>query len=404
MGSHMKISLMLVFAAFTLSTDSAAKDSGTPSVHVPYVDAVKSLPSLPTRDKIDGQKNALTLSWVGRYSESETAYSTVMATNKISHSLVSDAQMEKLSAVDGIAAVVDEASKRRLVIINETHNSSLHRAFVQKLLPQLYRLGYRYFAGETFSQDIHAVVTDREVPFSAGPYLADPIYAELVREAKAAGWTLMPYEASVNDVTDRASRMAARERRQAENLAKVFEADPDAKIVVLAGLGHAHRVSTQTSSGHFKSMSSNLADMSRLDPLVVDQVVLSGLAEDQNGLRAKLLKRFPKIRNSPITLVNEKGDYFTVGVFPKSVDIMIIHPVYSVKDGRPSWLTSLAGRQPLSPPNVGKPIPSDTLFLAKRQGVKKESVPVDAILVRAGELVPVLMVPLGKFEVEAVGF
>jgi hypothetical protein len=144
--------------------------------------------------------------------------------------------------------------------------------------------------------------------------------------------------------------------------------------------------------------------MSRLDPLVVDQVVLSGLAEDPNGLRAKLLKRFPQMVDSPFTFISEKGEYFTVGVFPKSVDIMVVHPVYPVKDGRPSWLTSLAGRQPLAPPGVGKPIPSDRLFLAKRPGVKTEIVPVDAILVRAGELVPALMVPEGKFEIEALEF
>jgi hypothetical protein len=53
---------------------------------------------------------------------------------------------------------------------------------------------------------------------------------------------------------------------------------------------------------------------------------------------------------------------------------------------------------------VGKPIPSDRLFLAKRPGVKTEIVPVDAILVRAGELVPALMVPEGKFEIEALEF
>ena len=384
MGSFMKISLSLAFAAFAFSIDSAAKGNVAVGQQLPYVGAVKSLPSVPTRDRIEGQRNALTLSWVGRYSESEIAYSTVMSTNKISHSLVSDAQLEKLSAVDGVASVVEEASKRRLVIVNETHNNSLHRAFVQKLLPQLYRLGYRYFAGETFSRDIHTEVTDKGVPFSAGPYVADPIYAELVREAKATGWTLIPYEASVDDVTDRAARVAARERRQAENLARVFSADPAAKVVVLAGLSHAHRISTQTSTGQFKSMASHLADMSRLDPLVVDQVVLSGLAEDPNGLRAKLLKRFPQMVDSPFTFISEKGEYFTVGVFPKSVDIMVVHPVYQVKDGRPSWLTSLAGRQPLAPPGVGKPIPSDRLFLAKRPGVKTEIVPVNAILVRAG--------------------
>ena len=405
-GSGMLKIFLLALAALTLASNSIAADSSDASRRLPYVDAVKSLPSVPTRDRSGGQKNAVTLSWVGRYSEAETAFNTVLFINKVSHSLVSDAQLEKLTAVDGIAAVVEEASKRRLVIVNEAHHMPLHRAFVQKLLPQLYRLGYRYFACETFSRDIHVAVTEKEVPFGAGHYLGDPIFAELTREAKASGWTLVPYEAAPEDITDKSDRVAARERRQAENLANVFKADPDAKVVVLAGLSHAHRVSVQTPTGLYKSMASHIADMPGLNPLVVDQVVLSGPvdAEHASGLRTKLLKQFSLMTANPFTLVAEKGDYFTVGVFPKSVDIQIIHPIYPMKDGRPSWLSSLAGRQPLAPPGVGKTSPKDKLILAKRQGARSESVPVDAILVKAGEPAPVLMVPTGRIEVEVVEF
>ena len=396
---------MFVFAACALASSSIAADSSNAGQLLPYVYEVKSLPSELTVDRSGGQKNAVTLSRVGRYREAETAFNTVLSFTKIPHSIVSDAQLEKLTAVDGISAVVEEASKRRLVIVNEAHHMPLHRAFVQKLLPQLYRLGYRYFACETFTQNTNAAVTEKEVPFGIGTYLADPIFAELTREAKASGWTLVHYEASIANVTNKSDRAAAREREQAENLAKVFKADPGAKVVVLAGLGHAHRVSTQTPNGLFKSMASYIADMPRLNPLVVDQVVLSGAvdAENASGLRPKLLKHFSRMSN-PFTLVTDNGDNFTVAVFPKSVDIQIIHPNYPVIDGRPSWLNALAGRQPLQPPGAGQPSPKDKLILARRQGAKSASVPVDAILVRAGEPIPVLMVPTGQIEVEVVEF
>ena len=403
-GDGMLKKFMFVFAVYALASSSIAAHSTDASQLLPYVNEVESLPSELTKDRSGGQKNAATLSRVGRYREAETAFNTVLPFTKIQGSRVSDTRLEQLKAVDGIAAVVEEASKRRLVIVNEAHHIPLHRAFVQKLLSQLYRLGYRYLACEAFMQNTNALVTDKEVPFGAGAYLADPIFAELTREAKASGWTLVHYEASLDNVTNKSDRAAARELEQAENLAKVFKVDPDAKVLVLAGLGHAHRVSTQTPNGLFKSMASHIADIPGLNPLVVDQVILSGPADAENAveLRPKLLKHFSGMTNNPFTLVSDNGDYFTVAVFPKSVDIQIIHPNYPVRDGRPTWLSTLAGRQPLQPPGAGQPSPKDKLILARRQGAKSGSVPVDAILVKAGEPVPVLMVPEGQIEVEVV--
>ena len=121
---------MFVFAVFALTSSSIAAGSSDASQLLPYVNEVKSLPSELTKDRSGGQKNAVTLSRVGRYREAETAFNTVLSFNKIPHSRVSDAQLAKLTAVDGIAAVVEEASKRRLVIVNEAHHMPLHRAFV----------------------------------------------------------------------------------------------------------------------------------------------------------------------------------------------------------------------------------------------------------------------------------
>jgi hypothetical protein len=397
---------LLALSSFALPIISIAAEHSTESAR-PYVDAVKSLPNVPVSDRSSGQRNAIALSQVGRYDEAELAFNTAMSAIKLSPSLVSDAQLEKLSAVDGITAVLQEAGKRKLVILNEAHYMPLHRAFVQRLLPQLYRLGYRYLACETFTPEVRAEVTVKDVSFRAGHYLADPVFAELTREAKSSGWALVPYEAQLNDIGNPSDRAAAREQRQAENLAKVFAADPDAKVVVLAGLGHAHRVSTKTPNGGlYKSMASHIADRPGLNPLVVDQVLFSGPVDGGNagGLRARLLKHFSRMTADPFTIVSESGEYFTVGAFPKSVDLQIMHPVYPVKEGRPSWLRSLAGRQPLSPPGAGKPAVKDQLILARRQGANLGSVPVDAVFVKAGEPVPMLMVPVGRFDVEVVEY
>lgn len=53
---------------------------------------------------------------------------------------------------DAIQAIVAAASTRRVVLINEAHHVSMHRAFAHKLAIELRKIGYTYFAAELLSK------------------------------------------------------------------------------------------------------------------------------------------------------------------------------------------------------------------------------------------------------------
>ena len=57
--------------------------------------------------------------------------------------------LEHAAAEDSIAAIVREARTKRVVLINETHQVPLHRAFAQRLAAELRKSGYSYLACES---------------------------------------------------------------------------------------------------------------------------------------------------------------------------------------------------------------------------------------------------------------
>src|SRR5476649_2307712 len=52
---------------------------------------------------------------------------------------------------DAINAIVEEAGKHQIVILNEAHHIPMHRAFALRLARELHRIGYTWLACETFA-------------------------------------------------------------------------------------------------------------------------------------------------------------------------------------------------------------------------------------------------------------
>jgi hypothetical protein len=95
---------------------------------------------------------------------------------------------------DAMEAILELASQRQVLMINEAHHGPLHRAFTLRLLEGLYRKGFRYFAAETLASK-DAQLQPRGYPtLRSGYYLAEPMYADLVRTALRLGYQVVPYE------------------------------------------------------------------------------------------------------------------------------------------------------------------------------------------------------------------
>lgn len=161
--------------------------------------------------------------------------------------------------------VLQQTATTPFVLFNESHVQPKGRYWLRSLLPALYQQGFRYLALEALGDD--AELQRRGYPtLSSGFYMREPQLANLVRDALALGFTVIPYDTTSAD----------REHDQAQNLLRRSRGqDPQAKVVVLAGFGHIdERVGTH------KSMAIWLKALSGADPLTINQTDLEALVPD----------------------------------------------------------------------------------------------------------------------------
>lgn len=199
--------------------------------------------------------------------------------------------------------VLRQAATTPFVLFNESHVQPKGRYWLRSLLPALYQQGFRYLALEALGDDTE--LQRRGYPtLSSGFYLREPQLANLVRDALALGFTVIPYDAMSAD----------REHDQAQNLLRRSRAqDPQAKVVVLAGFGHIdERVGTH------KSMAIWLKELSGVDPLTVNQTDLEGLV--------------PDIRQEGVFFASENDPAHKINIFMNS-DLYVVNTLNIQKKG-----------------------------------------------------------------------
>lgn len=220
-------------------------------------------------------------------------------------------------AADAVDAVAQLAVGRRIVMLNEAHHDAHTRALTLALLPRLRALGYTHFAAEALGEhDPQLAQRGYPTGASGSEYLHEPLYGEIVREAIRLGFVLVPYDSD-------ASSAEAREQAQARNLyQRVFQAQPDARLVVHAGYAHIDKANGRL--GAVTPMAMRLAALSGFTPLSVDQVdfrdVQSGNAYDPYH---QLLAAFQPRRPS-VLLARADGQPWSA--VPKAYDVSVILP------------------------------------------------------------------------------
>lgn len=230
-------------------------------------------------------------------------------------------------------AIESLAKDQRVVMINEAHHVPRHRAVTIELLRALRDEGFTHFAAETL-YDTDVELAERGFPtIDSGAYIAEPMYASLIREALQLGYIVVPYEASH-------AGLGGRERGQAENLKKrVFDRDPDARLLVHAGYAHINESGTVAGA---RTMAQELADMLDIDPLTIDQTVMSQRSAPrfEHPIYRDVVDRFAL--DQPTVFLNENDEPWTLQ--PEVRDVTLFLPRSIDEHGRPSWLTNIEGR------------------------------------------------------------
>jgi hypothetical protein len=317
---------------------------------------------------------------------------------------------------DAVEAVLKQAGKRQVVMVNEAHHVPMHRAFSLALLEGLYQRGFRYFAAETLTVKDPDLQARGYPTLQTGYYTVEPLYAELVRTALRLGYRVVPYEAEDSTPPGKSddpnAAQNAREEGQAKNLRdRILAKDPQAKVVVHAGYGHiSKRAGTYVVRGEKKGevllMAGYFRRLTGIDPLSVDQTLMSEHSKPERewpDYRLALEKGLVKER--PVVLRGAKeGEFFVPVSARKNYDLVVFHPRSRYEDGRPTWL-ALGGRRRPHPVREAPRPPEGGSLLAQAFYAKEDAgkaVPADQVEYRAGEPGPVLWLPAGEFRVRVV--
>jgi hypothetical protein len=289
--------------------------------------------------------------------------------------------------VEAVTAIARAAAGTRLVIFGEEHHLPQTRCLYESLLRRLWDLGYRWLAAETFDP---AVMDEsfRVPDYHTGYYTMDPVFASAVRTARQLGYHLVAYDTSERGPPGDGS---FRDRTQAQNLKRlVFDRDPEAKLLVFAGRGHAAEVPP---ADGWTPMASVLKEITGIDPFTVYAPTMSerSTREEEDPLYRYATAH--ELVKEPVVFVDGERRWLGSG----NCDAYVFWPRVKIVDGRPDWMASAMGRKRTAIPaelRRGEGLRVVQAFLAGEPG---GAVPVDQVLLRPGEPVPVLMLPPAVF-------
>lgn len=181
---------------------------------------------------------------------------------------------------DPVSFLDNVIGDKRIVMLNEAHSIPGHRLFAESLLKILKEKGFDYLAVETLSWS-DTSINQRGYPISTtGYYSREPYFANFLRTAIKAGFTIVPYEQQEHQVNSR--DINERETNQANNLIRVINENPTAKIFVYAGYGHIQK---ESKIEGIKWMAERFKDSANIELFTIDQTkFITNNKKNQLGL------------------------------------------------------------------------------------------------------------------------
>ena len=297
-----------------------------------------------------GPDQAHAVDWVLR--DGITQYASFLgdeatALREASRSVTTPDPEADLIAEDALAAIVEASRGHRVVMLNEAHVASRHRAFLGRLIVALRGEGFTHLAAETFAEGVGELRAGDRLSFHHGWYVGDPVYAEAVRQALDLGYRLIAYEQREDQRSTELSLSDAatltREQVQADNLKAAMAADPDMRVLVFVGYGHL------TEDG--PAFGARFKADTGIDPLTIGQSGTGSFGphvEDAPPVRA-LLARFRPTR--PVVLLKAGTRPVSAdsveALTAEKTDLLLMHPSLPDIDGRPAWLARDPARRRL---------------------------------------------------------
>ena len=274
--------------------------------------------------------------------------------------------------VDPISYITEAARSAPITMIDEGHGEPLTRYFDEQVATALRPLGYGVYAAETFDKDIGEI--GPSVPlYSDGYYSREPTYGRLIRKLRALGFHLAPYEADFAAIAEKygpRDREAPRRMEQAANLAAQVKRQ-SSRLLVHAGEGNH---SEDARPDRRINMGARFTQLTGLDPLTVEAI-----AFEAPGKTA---------------VICDPEDFAGQ---PHAFDIHVALPRVIFEQGRPTWRVQ-AGDHYAEVPMALRRLDQIAVYEARPAGERTDSVPMDRLLLRPAENLPLLLPP-GRYDV-----
>jgi len=289
------------------------------------------------------------------------------------------------------ASIAELARDRRIVMVNEAHHDAHTRVLTLALLPRLRELGFTHFAAESLSEYDRELATRGYPVKGSGPYVAEPLYAEIIRTALRLGFTVVPYESA-------ATQTDAREEEQAQHLAdRVFHAQRDARLFVHGGYAHVYKSPDYLGAD---TMAMRLKRKTGFDPLVIDQTVLRpGAPGREYADYRTLLQAFAL--DAPSVLIDGDGKAVW-SLEPRFYDVSVVLPPARLVAGRPDWLALGGAREAIAVALDLQPESLPCAIEARYASESDTAIPADRVLVEHAGGPVVLFLRAGEYRVAAV--
>lgn len=242
-----RTSVLLLFCLLAHLSFAQVKDPFQPLKDLSYFNAFQALDSI--NDK-GGDINFTFMYWsakstlnsyLGQYEEAKNCMlhrDTILNMYREKVLIDLSKQENKFYSLDSIYR------NHPILLFNEAHHVPRHRAFVYSQLKKLKDAGYYYLALEALNtgEYLDTLLTQRKYPqyMKTGFYINEPIFAQLIREALALGFELIPYESNNKN----------REEGQAKNIFSKYDKTKGG-LVVLGGYGHTDKSERGQRMGFF---------------------------------------------------------------------------------------------------------------------------------------------------------
>ncbi|PHN07476.1 hypothetical protein [Flavilitoribacter nigricans] len=284
---------------------------------------------------------------IGAYWQADTTYVLEEETRRLAGEQVDPLTEEELAyfqtfrVADAISYLLERAENEQIIILNEAHHRPEHRVFASALLEGLAQRGYAYLGLEALTPNfddpealgLDTSLNERGYPLNSrytGNYTREPQFGLFIRQAINNGFHLFGYERNPS------FQEMIRDSAEALNVARILARDPDARILLYCGYAHlveSNAVDPESNYGRSRWMASYLRELTGIDPLTVNQEILTDRSPAANSPYYPLIKS-----EKPAVLLNEDGRVFNGGKRNDKFDLLVYHPPARLINGRPHWL------------------------------------------------------------------